>query len=197
MPLVIQSREGAERIRRIVTDLKVFSHPGDSKADWSDLNTGLESTLNIARNAVKYKAEVVKEFGPLPKVFCNASQLNQAFLNLIVNAAQAIEEKGTITLRTWTSGGNAYVSVADTGKGMTEDVKARVFEPFFTTKPVGNGMGLGMSVVYGILKKHGGSISVQSKQGEGTTFTIELPIRGKARETDGKAGDTDDGSGEG
>jgi two-component system, NtrC family, sensor kinase len=174
--LIAESIDGAARVRRIVQDLRDFSRPSDSEWQSVDLHAGLESTLNVVWNEIKFKADVVREYAQLPPVECLPSQLNQVFLNLLVNAAQAIPERGTITLRTTCEGDWASVAIVDTGGGMTPEVCARIFDPFFTTKPVGKGTGLGLSVAYGIIEKHGGRIDVDSEPGKGTTFTIRLPL---------------------
>ena len=182
IPLVTQSKEGADRVRGIVADLKTFSHPGGAEADWFDINRCIESTLNIAWNAIKYQADVEKDLGDIPKVLCTASQINQVFLNLIMNSVQAMDEKGVISARTWAEDGKVFIELGDTGKGMPAEVRERIFEPFFTTKPVGEGTGLGLSVAYGIISRHGGDISVKSELGEGTTFTITLPVDGPRKD---------------
>ncbi len=183
--LIAESREGAERVRRIVQDLKDFSHV--DKAEWqmADLHKGLDSTLNVVWNEVKYKAEVIKDYGDLPEVECIASQLNQVFMNLIVNAAHAIEKRGTITLRTGVKGDEVFVAVSDTGCGIPENIRTRLFEPFFTTKPVGKGTGLGLSLSWNIVQKHHGRIEVESKVGQGSTFTVWLPVRQPVPQADG------------
>jgi signal transduction histidine kinase len=175
--LLSESSEGLDRVRKIVQDLKDFSHVDE--AEWQDanLNAGLDSTLNVVNNEIKYKAEVIKDYGQLPLVRCIPGQLNQVFMNLLVNAAQAIEKRGTITVRTAVQDGMACIAVSDTGCGMAPEVAKRVFEPFYTTKPVGKGTGLGLSLAYDIVvKKHGGRIEVDSTQGIGTTFSISLPL---------------------
>jgi two-component system NtrC family sensor kinase len=175
--LLSESSEGLDRVRKIVQDLKDFSHVDE--AEWQDanLNVGLDSTLNVVNNEIKYKAEVIKDYGQLPLVRCIPGQLNQVFMNLLVNAAQAIEKHGTITVRTAVEGGMVLIAVSDTGCGMAPEVAKRVFEPFYTTKPVGKGTGLGLSLAYDIVvKKHGGRIEVDSTQGKGTTFSISLPL---------------------
>ena len=144
--------------------------------EWVDLHAGLESTLNVVANEIKYKAEIVRDYGSLPRVECLASQLNQVFMNLLVNAAQAIPQKGRITLKSGCADDLVWVSVSDTGSGIPPEIMARIFDPFFTTKPVGKGTGLGLSVSYGIIEKHGGRIEVASQPGEGTTFTVWLPV---------------------
>lgn len=175
--LLNESEEGLSRVKKIVQDLKDFSRV--DHADWqdADLNAGLDSTLNVVMNEVKYKAEVRKNYGALPPVRCIAAQLNQVFMNLIVNAAHAIPDHGAITLSTRTEGNWVCVEVADTGTGMTEEVKRRIFEPFFTTKPVGKGTGLGLSLSFSIVQKHGGRIEVDSEPGVGTRFSVWIPVR--------------------
>lgn len=175
--LIGESIEGTSRVRRIVQDLRDFSRPGDSEWQAVDLHSGLESTLNVVWNEIKYKAEVARDYAELPAVECLPSQLNQVFLNLLVNAAQAIRERGVITLRTRCDGDQVVISVQDTGCGMPPEIRDRIFDPFFTTKPVGQGTGLGLSVTYGIVEKHGGRIEVASEPGQGTVFTVRLPVR--------------------
>lgn len=179
LALMNESREGIERVRKIVQDLKEFSHV-DASPDWqwADLHRGLESTLNIAHNEIKYRAEVIREFGQLPQIQCLPSQLNQVFMNILVNAAHAMEDRtrGTITVRTGTENQGVWVEVSDTGCGMTPEVLGRIFDPFFTTKAVGKGTGLGLSLSYGIVQKHHGRIDAHSTPGAGTTFRIWLPI---------------------
>ncbi len=179
--LMSESREGITRVRKIVQDLKDFSRL-DSSPDWqkADLRQGLDSTLNIVQNEIKYRADVVREYGDIPEVECLPSQLNQVFMNLLVNAAHAIEgPRGTITLRTGLDAGGeeVWVEVTDTGRGIPDDIRARIFDPFFTTKPVGKGTGLGLSLAYGIIQKHNGRISVESAAGGGTTFRVTVPVR--------------------
>ncbi|MDP1704728.1 MAG: ATP-binding protein [Sulfurimicrobium sp.] len=175
--LLAESKEGLERVKKIVLDLKTFSHVDEAEWQITDLHQGLESTLNIVWNELKYKAEVVKEYGTLQEIECLPSQLNQVFMNFMVNAAYAIESHGTITLRTGQAGEQVWVEVADTGKGIAPEHLGRIFDPFFTTKPVGKGTGLGLSLSYGIVKKHHGSIEVDSILGKGTTFRVWLPLR--------------------
>ncbi|MGQ3054111.1 MAG: PAS domain-containing sensor histidine kinase [Roseateles sp.] len=173
--LLNESEEGLSRVKKIVQDLKDFSRV--DHADWqdADLNAGLDSTLNVVMNEVKYKAEVRKDYAVLPPVRCIAAQLNQVFMNLIVNAAHAIRERGTITLTTRAADGWVCITVGDTGCGMSEEIRRRIFEPFFTTKPVGQGTGLGLSLSFSIVQKHGGRIEVDSEPGVGTTFSIWIP----------------------
>jgi two-component system, NtrC family, sensor kinase len=178
MPLLIaESIDGTARVRRIVQDLRDFSREGDSEWHTVDVHAGLESTLNVVWSEIKYKAEVERDYAELPEIYCLPSQLNQVFLNLLVNAAQAIAEHGVITLRTRCQGDQVSISVSDTGTGIAPEHLDRIFDPFFTTKPVGKGVGLGLSVTYGIVEKHGGRIEVESVPGQGSTFTIRLPVR--------------------
>jgi two-component system, NtrC family, sensor kinase len=176
--LMAESKEGITRVKKIVQNLKDFSHV-DAQDEWTvaNLHTGLDSTLNIVHNEIKYKAEVHKEYGDLPDVECLASQMNQVFMNLLVNAAHAIESRGDITIRTGCQGDEVWIDIADTGKGIAPEHLNRIFDPFFTTKPVGKGTGLGLSLSYGIVHKHHGRIEVQSEVGKGTTFRVWLPIR--------------------
>jgi signal transduction histidine kinase len=173
--LLAESLDGLQRVTRIVQDLKNFSHPDESERQLADLEAGLESTLRVVWNELKYKATVDKEFAGLPQVVCHPLQLNQVFMNLLVNAGQAIEGKGRITVRTGFDDAWVWVEVADTGKGIPPANLARIFDPFFTTKPVGKGTGLGLSMAYGIVKKHGGRIEVESELGLGSTFRVWLP----------------------
>ena len=176
--LLDESAEGLARVKKIVQDLKDFSRVDQSDWQQADLNAGLDSTLNVVRNEVKYKCEVVKQLGTLPLVLCLAGQLNQVFMNLIVNASHAIAERGTITLSSGTEGGWAWVQVDDTGCGMTEQVRRRMFEPFFTTKDVGKGTGLGLSLSFSIVQRHGGAIQVRSAVGQGSSFRVWVPVGG-------------------
>lgn len=175
--LMTQSKDGLMRMRKIVQDLKDFSHVGDDGWKWADLHQGLESTLNIVWNELKYKCQVNKEYGELPQIYCMASQLNQVFMNMLMNSAQAIETKGVITIRTGAQDDEVWVEIEDTGKGIAPENINRIFDPFFTTKPVGVGTGLGLSLSYGIVRKHQGRIEVHSEVGKGTRMRIWLPVR--------------------
>ncbi|SDJ31178.1 two-component system, NtrC family, sensor kinase [Paraburkholderia steynii] len=184
--LIDESIEGTTRVRRIVQDLRDFSRAGSEEWGLVDLHAGLEATLNVVRNEMKYKADIVKDYGDLPLVECMPSQINQVLMNLLVNATQAIPERGTIAIRTRRDGDGVAVVIADTGTGMSADVLAKIFAPFFTTKPVGQGTGLGLSVSYGIVEKHRGKISVESTPGEGACFIVWLPLE-RCSETVGPA----------
>jgi signal transduction histidine kinase len=173
-----ESRDGLERVKRIVQDLRDFSRV-DSSLEWqqANLHTCLDTTLSVATNEIKHKADVVKDYGDIPEVQCLPSQLNQVFLNLMVNAAQAIAQHGTLTLATGAEEDWVWVAISDTGGGIAPEHQKRIFDPFFTTKPVGKGTGLGLSVSYNIIAKHNGRIEVESELGKGTTFRIWLPVR--------------------
>jgi signal transduction histidine kinase len=154
---------------------------------WSNLEEGLESTLNVVWNELKYKAEVIRDYGKLPEVECIPSQINQVFMNLLVNAVQSIKERGRITLRTRETGEFACIEISDTGAGIPPEIIKRIFDPFFTTKPVGTGTGLGLSITHSIIRKHNGVIEVASEVGRGTTFRIFIPIK-QARKSIGHEG---------
>ncbi|MFZ5875298.1 MAG: ATP-binding protein [Nitrospirota bacterium] len=173
---VVESIEGLNRVKKIVSALREFSHADQDDPAWADLNEGLESTINIVWNELKYKTTLHRDYGDLPKVLCYPHQLNQVFMNLLVNAAQAIPERGDIWVKTWAEGENVYIDVRDTGAGIPEEQLSKVFDPFFTTKPVGQGTGLGLSIVYGIVERHGGTVRVVSRVGEGTTFHLSFPV---------------------
>ena len=177
--LITETREGVSRVRKIVSDLKEFSHAGDNDWHWADIHHGLDTTLNIVSNELKYKCTVTKHYGELPKLRCLPSQLNQVFMNLLVNAAQAIESKGEITITTeCLDAEHVRISIADNGSGMPPDVLAHLFQPFYTTKAVGKGTGLGLSLARGIIERHHGKIDLLSVVGKGTTFTVSLPVDG-------------------
>jgi two-component system NtrC family sensor kinase len=175
--------DGIKRVSGIVRDLKDFSHI--DAADWgpADLHAGIDSTLNILRHETRDKVDIIKDYGTLPPVNCAPAQINQVIMNLVVNAVQATPELGIITLRTRCVGDTVLIEVEDTGQGIAPEHLKRVFEPFFTTKPVGQGTGLGLSLSYGIIQRHGGEMSVRSAPGSGATFSIRLPVKG-ARSTD-------------
>lgn len=174
--LIAESSEGTERVRIIVQNLKSFSRVDEAERQRVDLNLCIESAITISWNELKYKATLVRDFGDLPPVTCYPQQLNQVFLNLLVNAAHAIEGRGEIAVRSWREGGFACVAIADTGSGIPGEIRNRIFEPFFTTKEVGKGTGLGLSISYEIVAQHGGTIEVESEPGRGATFTVRLPI---------------------
>ena len=176
--LMTESREGIERVTRIVKDLKDFSR-SERDESWKlvDIHSGLESTLNIIWNELKYKTTLEKHYGTLPLVECLPSELNQVFMNILINAGQAIGERGSIRVETGHDGDEIWVEIADSGPGIPPEAQQRIFDPFFTTKPVGKGTGLGLSISYGIVAKHHGRIDVDSQLGEGSRFRIVLPVR--------------------
>jgi PAS domain S-box-containing protein len=173
--LLRESADGLKRVTRIVQDLKNFSHVDEIEYQLADLEDGLESTLRVVWNEVKYKAEVVKEFVGLPQVRCHPFQINQVFMNLLVNASQALQDKGRIVISTGFDERQVWIRVQDSGKGIAPEHLPKIFDPFFTTKPVGQGTGLGLSLSYDIVKKHNGHIEVNSEVGKGTIFTVYLP----------------------
>lgn len=175
--LLTETNDGVQRVQDIVRDLKNFSHVSSSEIILANLEMGLDSTLNVVWNELKYKAKVVKEYAAIPEIMCAPSQLNQVFMNLLVNASQAIEGQGQISIRTTSSEAEVRIEIEDSGRGIPPENLGRIFEPFFTTKPAVKGTGLGLSVTYGIIKHHGGDIQVRSEPGCGATFTITLPIK--------------------
>lgn len=174
--LIKESLEGMGRIRMIVRDLKDLAHPGKDKLEYADINRGLESTLNVVWNELKYKTTISKEFGNLPRIQCYPHQLNQVFMNLLVNAGHAIEEKGEIKIKTQALDGKVEIRISDNGSGIAEENLNKIFEPFFTTKQIGKGTGLGLHLGHNIIKKHNGTMEVESELGKGTMFNIQIPI---------------------
>ena len=176
--LMSESREGIERVTAIVRNLKDFSYSGrDDSWKSADLHAGLDSTINIIWNELKYKVTLEKHYGKLPLVQCRPSELNQVFMNILLNASHAIDERGTITVSTGVDGDEVWIDVQDSGHGIPDEILQRIFDPFFTTKPVGSGTGLGLSISYGIVKKHNGRIEARNIPGAGACFRITLPIR--------------------
>jgi hemerythrin-like metal-binding protein len=173
--LIRESREGLARVKRIVSDLRDFSHKDEGQWAAADLNHALDSALNVVANEIKYKAELVRELTPLPPVECIVSEISQVLVNLLVNAAQAIDTKGVVTVRSGVQDDQVWMEVSDTGCGMSDEVKKRIFEPFYTTKPVGKGTGLGLSITWEIITRHRGQLAVNSAPGAGSTFRITLP----------------------
>lgn len=180
IPLLMgESKEGISRVKRIVQDLKDFSRVDSTQEwQWANLHQGIDSTANIVANEIRYKADVVKEYGQLPDIECLPTQLNQVFMNLLVNSAHAMGAgRGQIIIRTGAAGDKVWLEFSDTGSGIPEEIRQKIFDPFFTTKPVGRGTGLGLSLSYGIIQKHNGQIEVRSEIGKGSTFRITLPVK--------------------
>ncbi|MCX8026285.1 MAG: ATP-binding protein [Thermodesulfovibrionales bacterium] len=175
--LIKESLDGAERVTKIVQNLKSFARIDEVEWKLANINDCIDNAIKIIWNEIKYKITLKCDYGDIPNIYCNPGELNQVFLNMILNACQAIETKGEIEVKTWAEDRDVFVSIKDTGCGMPEDIINRIFEPFFTTKDVGKGTGLGLSISYDIIKKHDGDITVDSKLGQGTKFTIRLPIK--------------------
>lgn len=175
--LLDDADHGLSQITELVSSLKNFSRVDRSRTDMFNINDGIDSALKIGHNLLKHRVEIVKQYDELPEIECSPSQLNQVFLNLITNGAQAIDGEGKIFVHTHREDDGVAVRIMDTGCGMTADVRERIFEPFFTTKPVGKGTGLGLSIVYRIIEDHGGRIEVKSEPGKGSEFAIHLPLR--------------------
>lgn len=177
LPLLLEeSRDGIDRIAGIVRNLKSFSRADGNEFVSADINAAMETALNLARNELKYVATLTTEYGDLPPTRCLINQLTQVFMNLLVNAAHAIQGRGEIRIRTWHGGDAIHVAISDTGCGIPEGIRDRIFEPFFTTKEIGTGTGLGLSICQDIIGKHNGRITVESSEGLGTTFTVSLPV---------------------
>ncbi|MBU1872091.1 MAG: GHKL domain-containing protein [Candidatus Omnitrophica bacterium] len=168
-----ESLEGAQRIKKIVQDLRTFSRKSELQHVSVDINQILESTLSIVWNEIKYKVDVIKDYQAKTNIYSDPTELSQVFLNLLINASQAIGDKGSITLSTWQNDEDIFIRVSDTGCGISQEVLPKIFDPFFTTNK--KGTGLGLSVSYNIVKKYNGDIRVQSTVGEGTSFTVRLP----------------------
>ncbi len=177
LPSVInRSKEGADRVRKIVSDLRTFARTNDEGMTAVDLNNLLEMALNVTYNELKYKAEIVRIFCDNPIIRGNSNKISQVFVNLLVNASHAIEKQGVITVCTKKTDDAVIASIKDTGSGIKEEDLAKIFDPFFTTKPVGQGTGLGLNIAYNIIQQHGGEIKVESMIGQGTTFTLRFPL---------------------
>ncbi len=188
MPLAVgRSIEGLERVATIVRAMKEFAYPERKEKALADINHAIRTTLMVSRNEYKYVADIVTEFAVLPKVLCHVGELNQVFLNILVNAAHAIQDvvkgsgaRGEIAIRTWVEGPDVCIAIRDTGKGIPADIIEKVFDPFFTTKEVGKGTGQGLAIARSVVvDKHSGKLTVQSEVGRGTEFTISLPIEGR------------------
>ena len=174
--LIAESVSGAERVKKIVQDLKLFARADDDELKLSDIHECIDQTINIIWNELKYTITLKKDYGVIPPIRCHPQQLSQVVMNLLSNAAHAIKKEGVITIKTWKENDAVCISITDTGCGIPEKNLTRIFEPFFTTKEVGVGTGLGLSIACDIVtKKHNGQFSVISEVGKGTTFTVKLP----------------------
>ncbi len=174
--LLARSREGTERVKQIVQDLRTFSRTDEADLQEVFLNQEIDRTLTLMEPRLKSGVEVERDYGDLPPVRCYAGQLNQVFMNLLMNACDAMDGRGHITVRTRPEAEGVRLEFRDDGPGMPEEVMERIFEPFYTTKPVGQGTGLGLSLSHGIVERHGGRMEVRSALGEGTTFVLHLPL---------------------
>jgi signal transduction histidine kinase len=170
-------REGAQRICDVVKNLRLFSRLDEAELKRVDIHEGLDSTIRLlSRYYSDGRIVLHRDYGELPAVNCYAGQLNQVWMNLLGNAAQAVPDQGEVSIATRRDGDWVTIAISDTGTGIAEDQLSRIFDPFFTTKPVGEGTGLGLSISYGIIERHGGTITVTSEVGSGTTFTVRIPI---------------------
>jgi signal transduction histidine kinase len=192
-----EMQEGVQRVTTIVRAMKDFSHPGNQGRQSADLNKAIATTIAVARNEYKYVADVQCDFGDIPSIECWVADLNQVFLNLLVNAAHAIKDaigegagqRGTIRVSTRLDGDWVDIRFADSGTGIPEGVRERIFEQFFTTKPVGRGTGLGLAIARSVVvEKHGGTLSFETELGKGTTFIVRLPIAGAPADQPAPAG---------
>ena len=176
--LLGESKDGTEQIKMIVQGLKNFSRDDGSKYSLANINECLENTIKVVWNELKYKATVIKDLADLPLTLCYPQQLNQVFMNLLVNGAHAIKKMGEITVKTWQEDDTICVKISDTGSGIKAEHLQHIFDPFFTTKETGKGTGLGLSIVHDIVtKNHHGSINVESEVGHGTSFTVRIPYK--------------------
>jgi len=176
MSAIRESLEGVEKVKKIVLDLKDVSRAEKYEIKPANINEAIEKTLNIVWNELKYKAEVVKDLGQLPDIECDIQRMTQVFINILVNAAQAIEKQGKITIKTYIAHNNVCIQISDTGKGISKSDLSRIFDAFFTTKEPGQGTGLGLTIALKIIQEHKGTITVSSEVGKGTTFSILLPV---------------------
>jgi two-component system NtrC family sensor kinase len=176
--IITDCREGAQRICDVVKNLRLFSRLDEAEIKSIDIHGGIDSTIRLLSSYYSNGHIVLRrDYTDLPFVNCYAGQLNQVWMNLLVNAAQAVSDQGEVTISTRLEGSWIAVAISDTGSGIPESDLSRIFDPFFTTKPVGEGTGLGLSISYGIVQRHGGTITVVSEVGKGTTFTVRIPIR--------------------
>lgn len=180
--LIASCEDGARRTRDIVVGLRNFSRLEEARLQRIDLTEGIQNTIKLLAGELKNRIKVTQDYGDIPEVRCYPSQLNQVFMNIIGNAAQAIPKKGEIGIKTWLEGDQVCISIKDSGPGISQKIQEQIFDPFFTTKPVGKGTGLGLSISYGIIQKHDGTLKVHSDGKNGTEFVISIPVDGPAKE---------------
>lgn len=171
-----ESLDGSDRVKKIVYELNCFSRMDEEEYKQADINECIESAIVIVWNELKYKSTLEKNYGKLPRTKCYPRQINQIFVNLLINAVNAIADKGVIGIKTWHEDGFIRMEVSDNGAGIPRQNLVKIFEPFFTTKEAGKGTGLGLSITYEIVQRHKGEITVNSEAGRGTTFTIKIPV---------------------
>ena len=174
--LISEALNGTSRVKEIVADLKDYSHMRQQAMEREDLNHLIEQAINISSNETKYNISIIKNFKPIPKVECWRGKLTQVILNLLLNASQATEKNGQITISTDSDEQHVYITFADNGSGISQEDLSKIFDPFFTTKEIGTGTGLGLHICHSIITSHGGTITATSELGEGTQFDIKLPI---------------------
>jgi signal transduction histidine kinase len=177
MALIKESSDGANRVKQIVMDLKDFAQVDEAQIKDNDINQCVRRTLNVIKHELRMVTRIELQLTELQLIPFNAQQINQLLTSLLLNAAQAIEGEGEITIKTWQEQPYAMLSVTDTGSGIAPEIAKRIFEPFFTTKIVGNGTGLGLTVAYDIVRKHEGELRLESEPGKGSTFTVCLPLQ--------------------
>ena len=174
--LISSIKNGTKRTTEIVKGLRTFSRMDEDTLKMADIHEGLDSTLILLHNKYKNRINIIKNYGQIPLIECYPGPLNQVFMNILSNAIDAIDDKGTITISTSIKAGIVHISIKDTGRGIHENLKEKIFEPFYTTKEVGRGTGLGLSISHGIIEKHKGAIDFKSEPGKGSEFIVSLPI---------------------
>lgn len=194
VPVMLQEcQDGTTRITQIVQSLRTFIRSETPKYQLTDLQQCLDSTLTLLRHELGQRIRVVKDYRPIPQLHTYTQQMNQLFMNLLLNACQAIEGRGEIRIRTWTENRQIFITISDNGCGIPQELREKIYEPFFTTKPIGAGTGLGLSIVYEVVTRHQGSLAVRSEVGYGATFTLSFPFDNRQRppaEAAANAGDT-------
>ena len=184
--MITDCHSGAERIRDVVQNLRTFSRLDEAEYKKVDLHEGIESTIRLlSRYYTSGTITLTRDYGQLPPVDCFAGQLNQVWMNLLVNAAQAVGQGGEVTIKTQLVDETVMVTISDNGCGIAPEYLDKIFDPFFTTKPIGDGTGLGLSITHGVIERHGGFIKVESRINQGTTFRVTIPVDAKPREDAG------------